>query len=270
MDFQGLGSSWSSFDAAMLGEESQVMEQLFGSQEMFWSDHNSSGDLFDWTLGNCAATSSTNSVSVLPHPDANYGGYNYTSQAKMSSEMAEPLPPLPRTTKRKLNGEDADVPTKVEEDTAMFGVPKRKAKESAPVSKKRKNSQSKKTEKSDSTVNEDINSQNSSCYSSEDDSNEQNGAANRQKKTGRGAATDPQSLYARKRRERINERLKILQNLVPNGTKVDISTMLEEAVQYVKFLQLQIKLLSSDDLWMYAPIAYNGKNLGIDLNISEL
>jgi hypothetical protein len=36
--------------------------------------------------------------------------------------------------------------------------------------------------------------------------------------------------------------------------QVDISTMLEEAVQYVKFLQLQIKLLSSDDTWMYAPI----------------
>jgi hypothetical protein len=45
-----------------------------------------------------------------------------------------------------------------------------------------------------------------------------------------------------KRRERINERLKILQNLVPNGTKVDISTMLEEAVHYVKFLQLQIRV----------------------------
>jgi hypothetical protein len=70
-----------------------------------------------------------------------------------------------------------------------------------------------------------------------------------------------------RRRERINERLKILQKLVPNGTKVsdrlitrcvasarivancpeifmqvDISTMLEEAVQYVRFLQLQIKV----------------------------
>ncbi|RZR84421.1 hypothetical protein BHM03_00011255, partial [Ensete ventricosum] len=73
---------------------------------------------------------------------------------------------------------------------------------------------------------------------------------------------------AQKRRERINERLKVLQNLVPNGTKVDISTMLEEAVQYVKFLQLQIKLLSSDELWMYAPIAYNGMNIGLDLKIS--
>ncbi|MCE3051034.1 hypothetical protein HAX54_048787 [Datura stramonium] len=83
----------------------------------------------------------------------------------------------------------------------------------------------------------------------------------------RGSATDPQSLYARKRRERINERLKTLQSLIPNGTKVDISTMLEEAVQYVKFLQLQIKLLSSDDLWMYAPIAYNGMDIGLDLRI---
>ncbi|KZV33201.1 hypothetical protein F511_16235 [Dorcoceras hygrometricum] len=81
----------------------------------------------------------------------------------------------------------------------------------------------------------------------------------------RGSATDPQSLYARKRREKINERLRILQGLVPNGTKVDISTMLEEAVEYVKFLQLQIKLLSSDELWMYAPIAYNGMGIGLDL-----
>ncbi|CAN4110219.1 unnamed protein product [Withania somnifera] len=80
--------------------------------------------------------------------------------------------------------------------------------------------------------------------------------------TQKSKATDPQSLYARKRRERINERLKILQSLIPNGTKVDISTMLEEAVQYIKFLQLQIKLLSSDDLWMYAPILYNGWTLG--------
>ncbi|CAK8573846.1 unnamed protein product [Lathyrus sativus] len=77
-----------------------------------------------------------------------------------------------------------------------------------------------------------------------------------------GPATDSQSIYARRRRERINERLRILQTLVPNGTKVDISTMLEEAVQYVKFLQLQIKVLSSDDMWMYAPIAYNGINIG--------
>ncbi|CAL1410606.1 unnamed protein product [Linum trigynum] len=89
-------------------------------------------------------------------------------------------------------------------------------------------------------------------------------------KASRGSATDPQSLYARKRRERINERLRMLQTLVPNGTKVDISTMLEEAVHYVKYLQLQIKLLSSDDLWMYAPIAYNGVDVGLNQKLSTL
>ncbi|XP_076906654.1 transcription factor RSL2-like [Bidens hawaiensis] len=112
------------------------------------------------------------------------------------------------------------------------------------------------------------NVQSSSSCSSEDDSNasqELNGGEIVTEKTraGRGAATDPQSIYARKRRERINERLRILQTLVPNGTKVDISTMLEEAVHYVKFLQLQINLLSSDDKWMYAPIAYNGVDMGL-------
>nr|WCO08303.1 hypothetical protein [Suaeda aralocaspica] len=90
------------------------------------------------------------------------------------------------------------------------------------------------------------------------------------KRANRGAATDPQSLYARKRRMRINERLKILQTLVPNGTKVDISTMLEEAFHYVKFLQLQIRLLSSDDLWMYAPLAYNGFDVGAYRKIPSL
>ncbi|CAI0464628.1 unnamed protein product [Linum tenue] len=95
-------------------------------------------------------------------------------------------------------------------------------------------------------------------------------AKEKSSRASRGSATDPQSLYARKRRERINERLRILQTLVPNGTKVDISTMLEEAVHYVKFLQLQIKLLSSDDLWMYAPIAYNGVDVGLNQKLSTL
>ncbi|PIN10192.1 hypothetical protein CDL12_17226 [Handroanthus impetiginosus] len=104
--------------------------------------------------------------------------------------------------------------------------------------------------------------QTSSSCCSEDDSNvshELNGLASSSSSKGsgalnlsgktrasRGSATDPQSLYARKRRERINERLRILQNLVPNGTK----------------------LLSSDELWMYAPIAYNGMDIGLDLKIS--
>ncbi|XP_020163881.1 transcription factor BHLH133-like [Aegilops tauschii subsp. strangulata] len=77
------------------------------------------------------------------------------------------------------------------------------------------------------------------------------------------AAMDSQSNYAKRRRHKINERLRVLQHLIPNGTKVDISTMLEEAVQYVKFLHLQIKLLSSDEMWMYTPLAYDGVNISL-------
>ncbi|KAL6848307.1 hypothetical protein ACP4OV_022435 [Aristida adscensionis] len=60
---------------------------------------------------------------------------------------------------------------------------------------------------------------------------------------------DPQSAAAKVRRERISERLKVLQDLVPNGTKVDLVTMLEKAITYVKFLQLQVKVLATDEFW---------------------
>uniref|UniRef100_A0A0D9VQY1 BHLH domain-containing protein n=1 Tax=Leersia perrieri TaxID=77586 RepID=A0A0D9VQY1_9ORYZ len=139
------------------------------------------------------------------------------------------------------------------------------------VQKKGKNAQSSKKAQqkgascSRSSINqqqESGNVQSSSNYLSDDDSLEMTSCSNvssaskkssstatgngAKARAGRGAATDPQSLYAR----------------------VDISTMLEEAVHYVKFLQLQIKLLSSDDMWMFAPIAYNGVNVGLDLKIS--
>jgi hypothetical protein len=41
---------------------------------------------------------------------------------------------------------------------------------------------------------------------------------------------------------RISERLRTLQELVPNGTMVDLVTMLEKTICYVKFLQLQVKV----------------------------
>lgn len=44
------------------------------------------------------------------------------------------------------------------------------------------------------------------------------------------------------RRERISERLKVLQALIPNGDKVDMVTMLEKAITYVQCLELQIKV----------------------------
>ncbi|CAF2278998.1 hypothetical protein HID58_015472 [Brassica napus] len=64
----------------------------------------------------------------------------------------------------------------------------------------------------------------------------------------RGQATDPHSIAERLRRERIAERMKALQELVPNGNKTDKASMLDEIIDYVKFLQLQVKVLSMSRL----------------------
>ncbi|KAL3629620.1 hypothetical protein CASFOL_026842 [Castilleja foliolosa] len=71
----------------------------------------------------------------------------------------------------------------------------------------------------------------------------------------RGQATDPHSIAERLRRERIAERMKSLQELVPNANKTDKASMLDEIIDYVKFLQLQVKVLSMSRLGGAAAVA---------------
>jgi len=61
----------------------------------------------------------------------------------------------------------------------------------------------------------------------------------------RGCATHPRSIAERVRRTRISDRIRKLQELVPNMDKqTNTADMLEEAVEYVKLLQKQIQDLS--------------------------
>nr|WKE35131.1 basic helix-loop-helix family protein [Rosa persica] len=58
----------------------------------------------------------------------------------------------------------------------------------------------------------------------------------------RGQATDPHSIAERLRREKIADRMKNLQELVPKSNKTDKASMLDEIIEYVKFLQQQLKV----------------------------
>ncbi|XP_043713271.1 transcription factor bHLH84-like [Telopea speciosissima] len=246
--------------------------------------NNSSSMSIDLSMVHDQQNNNSSSIQVFADKPMEEGSY---FNEEMSGDSVRESGASP-SMKRRLEMPEPDHANADDKmDTNPSEYPRKKSRVPREVQRK-KNVQSKKNQKlnpitsNEEEENATTNMQSTSSDCSEDDSNgsqELNGGGattstskgsvalnlNGKTRASRGSATDPQSLYARKRRERINERLRILQNLVPNGTKVDISTMLEEAVQYVKFLQLQIKLLSSDDLWMYAPIAYNGMDIGLDL-----
>lgn len=68
----------------------------------------------------------------------------------------------------------------------------------------------------------------------------------------RSRAAEVHNLSERKRRDRINEKMRALQELIPNCNKVDKASMLDEAIEYLKTLQLQVQIMSMG-AGMYMP-----------------
>ncbi|KAB5526672.1 hypothetical protein DKX38_020519 [Salix brachista] len=69
----------------------------------------------------------------------------------------------------------------------------------------------------------------------------------------RSRAAEVHNLSEKRRRSRINEKMKALQNLIPNSNKTDKASMLDEAIEYLKQLQLQVQHVKSPD-------DFNGNN----------
>ncbi|XP_073111825.1 transcription factor UNE10 isoform X2 [Elaeis guineensis] len=60
----------------------------------------------------------------------------------------------------------------------------------------------------------------------------------------RRRATAVHNQSERKRRDRINQKMKALQKLVPNSSKTDKASMLDEVIEYLKQLQAQVQMMS--------------------------
>ncbi|KAI3774371.1 hypothetical protein L1987_48924 [Smallanthus sonchifolius] len=72
----------------------------------------------------------------------------------------------------------------------------------------------------------------------------------------RSRAAEVHNLSERRRRDRINEKMCALQELIPNCNKVDKASMLDEAIEYLKTLQLQLQIMSMGAGLCMPPMMY--------------
>ncbi|XP_078170159.1 uncharacterized protein LOC144564435 [Carex rostrata] len=75
----------------------------------------------------------------------------------------------------------------------------------------------------------------------------------------RSRAAEVHNLSERRRRQRINEKMRALQELIPHCNKTNKASILDEAIEYIKSLQMQVQQF----IWMGSgilPMMYPGVN----------
>ncbi|CAI0424654.1 unnamed protein product [Linum tenue] len=86
----------------------------------------------------------------------------------------------------------------------------------------------------------------------------------------RSRAAEVHNLSEKRRRSRINEKMKALQNLIPNSNKTDKASMLDEAIEYLKQLQLQVQMLTLRNGLSLHPMCLPGLLQPMQLPLSGL
>ncbi|KAJ6343849.1 hypothetical protein OIU76_005571 [Salix suchowensis] len=82
------------------------------------------------------------------------------------------------------------------------------------------------------------------AYTSDDLEEEEQVPARGSAGSKRKRAAKTHILSERRRRDKINKKMRALQDLIPNSNKVDKASMLDEAIDYLKSLQLQVQIMS--------------------------
>ncbi|XP_052179407.1 transcription factor PIF7 isoform X2 [Diospyros lotus] len=85
---------------------------------------------------------------------------------------------------------------------------------------------------------------------------ETKGETGRSHWTRRNQAAAVHNQSERRRRDRINQKIKALQRLVPNASKTDKASMLDEVIEYLKQLQAQVQMMRAGNIpQMMLPLA---------------
>lgn len=101
------------------------------------------------------------------------------------------------------------------------------------------------------------------------ESAEANKPAQRPASGRRSRSAEVHNLSERRRRDKINEKMRALQELIPHCNKSDKASMLDEAIEYLKSLQLQLQIM-----WMgngMAPMLFPSiqqymSRMGVEMN----